>query len=211
MQQSWLAHLHTKEAAQRWRLAGWRGYRLAAAVEDDPDVGECLEDDGVESRRVEREVRLEQALQLRRAEHLTAHDHLHHRLPEVAVRVLRPLHYRQAPPDLLLRHHQRPESGLTRARVHAARHRTPPPMPLGLGRRRVLARVVGGGVRGHEASRGEEGLCLVVGVILHLLVGGGEAVGVGRERTHGTPVNEDVLVTPAAAAVPGEGAPLLVL
>ena len=62
-----------------------------AAVDDDPDVGECLENVGVVARRVEGEVVAEEALHVRRAEQLPLHDHLHHGRPEVGVGVPRPL------------------------------------------------------------------------------------------------------------------------
>ena len=165
--------------------------RRLAAVDDDPDVGECLEDDGVVARRVEGEVGAQQALHVRRAEQLPPHDHLHHGRPEVGVRVPRPLHHRETPAHLLLRRrHHGAESVAHAARVAAAR-RAPVVASGGDGgmdlapfrrrhrRPRRFGWLAGGCCRGLRLRRCRRLLLLLLGVELGGV--GGEASRRGEE------------------------------
>jgi len=171
--------------------------RRLAAVDDDPDVGECLEDDGVVARRVEGKVGAQQALHVRGTEQLPPHDHLHHGRPEVGVRVPRALHHREPPAHLLLRRrHHGAEPVAHAARVAAARRA--PVMAPGAGggmdlalaamarfRRRRRSRrlrrlaTAGGRCRGFGLRRSRRFLLLLLGVELGGV--GGEAPRRGEE------------------------------
>jgi len=45
--------------------------------------------------RIQRQKTLQEILQIRRRKYLLLHDHLHHRSPEITVRVARALHHRE--------------------------------------------------------------------------------------------------------------------
>ena len=60
------------------------------------DVGEGAEDEVVVARRVEREEAMQQLPQLGGGRDLVLHDHLRHRPPEVAQRVVGLRHHRHA-------------------------------------------------------------------------------------------------------------------
>lgn len=115
-----------------------------------PDFGESLDDDPMVVPGVQGEEALEQLLQILPLEHLLLHDHVHHRLPEILVRIRRPLHDREALLHLpvhragyQLFEHRQPRRNLRlrrgRRRPHdpalrsaRGRRSRPPATPLGL-------------------------------------------------------------------------------
>ncbi|KAK3436485.1 hypothetical protein EUGRSUZ_C01039 [Eucalyptus grandis] len=103
---------------------------------------------------VEGEEAVQEPLQVLGREHLPLHDHLHHRRPEVTVRVARPLHDREAPLHV---------AAVVLAQGHDVRgRRSPPPPPARARPPDGAAAALGLGGVGGEAPGREQGLRLVV-------------------------------------------------
>uniref|UniRef100_K3Z7C5 Uncharacterized protein n=1 Tax=Setaria italica TaxID=4555 RepID=K3Z7C5_SETIT len=206
-----------------------------AAQDGLPDVLEGGEDGRVVPRRVQGQVPHQELAQRVRAAEAPPGHHLHHRAPEVGVRVVRPLHYRRAARgrhgvasvlavrqllilllvvlDLARRGCRRPEhvggpGRAPRRRRCAARRRVPVPPWSGAGARGAVE--VRGGVGGEAVGREERRPR--VGRLAPLPVTAERrqlAVGVGGRRptVQRRADAPTAIALPARAALNGAGAP----
>lgn len=143
---------------------------------------------------VEGEEAVQEPLQVLGREHLPLHDHLHHRRPEVAVRVARPLHDGEAPLHV---------ASVVLAQGHdVGGCRSPPPPPARARPPEGTAALVLGGIGGEGPGR-EQGLRLVV----FSLVVAAEQVAVvvsaqrGRAHTQRARGSSSIATTPLAFAL----------